>query len=355
MSICLRRLIEFLTQATVLAGVIHANAAEDEKSPPISVSAKMDKVSYMSGEPMQFLMTFQNDSADEIDVSCAFDDGDRYEGTPTMEDVFNASLHGPKGYERSWFQPYYFHYPTISSPAIRLDPRTSENRAFVISRVFRDLSPGKYTLTWRVDTRSRVGDTAVGAQQGEGTPLIAAGKCEFVVTERDQKDLEALADELIAKAESGNSLSLLSTMPSELALPRFKSYIGDLGRISTLTFEDARDSWKHKDGAIPFYGDALHELIFFDNREAVDFLGAVWKRLKADKALRKRGSIAPSIETAVQYALRDMHVSTRKPEVRKAIQEVYIPLFGSSRFLRFRDKEDFENWKKLQSGETFDR
>ncbi len=143
-------------QCCLAAFAIHAAALLSHATAgdaPVTVKVRLDRDSYLPGEPILLLLDFQY-HGDKVCYRNP-DEAQRQEmanldgGT---EHDLTAVLKGPGGYVRTW-RPRYRRYEPLgwTNPSFPTWAHERTRQTIILSRVFQPSAPGDYQLDWSLN------------------------------------------------------------------------------------------------------------------------------------------------------------------------------------------------------------
>ncbi len=233
---------------------------------------RLDRDSYVPGEPILLLLDFQNHS-DKVYIR---EPGRSVEPKPYdnldhgTEYNLQAVLKGPHGFVQTW-RPRFRKNPNArvhTSSSFWVYPHERQQCTIILSRVFRPTAPGKYKLNWTLELPIRDRKLPLD-RPSKGLRLEAEGTARIRVVAANRDILEKRADALLAEAQEEKryyvpSLFILATMPPDIALPRLRRFF----------------NLKNTKKVNGLFRAAVHALAYVDTKEAVDLILEVveWTR-----------------------------------------------------------------------------
>ncbi len=311
-------------QCCLAAIAIHAVALSVSAAAgaPVTVKVRLDRDSYVAGEPILLLLEFENHSDKRYlgDLQNVPGKGiSDLDGG--MEYALRAVLKGPDGFVQTW-RPRFRRNP--NTPRCTLQPlivwpHEREQCTIILSRVFRPTAPGEYELNWTLDVPIRDSKLPLD-RPSKGLRVEAEGTAKLRVGAANREALEKRADALLAEAQREKvfyvpSLFFLATMPPDIAMPRFRRFFN-------------LKNTKKQNGR---FAIAVHALVYVDTKEAFDLIVEVDKWTyqfsgsdqQPPKSSRHKGYM---IHREAITSLGRMYCMTNKPElwryIRKSLQQL---------------------------------
>ncbi len=282
---------------------------------PVTLKVRLDRDSYIPGEPILMLLEFENHSNKTYEREHRDENGqvfDLHEGT---EYDLQAVLKGPGGYVQSWRPRFRRRRNALGygAPTLPFRPHKRTQCTIILSRVFRPTAPGEYQLNWTLEVPVKDFDYPLD-RPSKGLRVEAEGIAKIRVGAANREALEKRADALLADAQVDKgwfvpSLSFLATMPPDIAVRRFRRFFN-------------LKNTKKPNGQ---FEGAMHSLVYVDTKEAVDLIAEVNKwtfqfnKINHNAPPQTFQDVGFGIHCESIHALENMYYTTDKPEIRRHI------------------------------------